>query len=186
MKGEMDMQAPLKKKSDMKLFILYLMDKIGYPLDFSSLNDICSVDGIISGFDFAECFSELLDAENICEVKQPEGDAYVLSERGQKIVEALSDMLIPSLRENALKSAMKLLSFRKSGQRITQAVETDPKDGTKRLICSVINNDGVRFSLTLAVDSQSVLDKMQYNFNRRPEEMYKAIYALMAGDADFI
>ncbi len=170
----------------MKLFILYLMDKIGYPLDFSTLNDIVSVDGIVSGFDFAECFSELLDAENIKELKLSGGDCYSLSERGKNIVEALSDSLIPSLRENAVKSAMKLLSFRRSGQRISQTVETDPKNGTKRLVCTVVNNDGVRFSLTLAVDSQSILDKMQYNFNRRPEEIYKAIYALLAGDVSYI
>ena len=180
------MQAPLKKKSDMKLFILYLMDKIGYPLDFSTLNDIVSVGGIVSGFDFAECFSELLDAENIREVKLESGDCYSLSERGKNIVEALSDSLIPSLRENAVKSAMKLLSFRRSGQRISQTVETDPKNGTKRLVCTVVNNDGVQFELKLAVDSQSILDKMQYNFNRRPEEIYKAIYALLAGDVSYI
>ena len=48
------MQAPLKEKNDIKIFILYLMRNIGYPLDFSNINDIVVQDGIVNYFDFAE------------------------------------------------------------------------------------------------------------------------------------
>lgn len=180
------MQAPLTKKTDRKLFILYLMYKIGYPLDFSTINDITCIDGIISGFDFAECFSELLNAGNVTEVRSEKGDLYKLSERGVNIVEALYNSLIPSLREQALKSAMKLLSFRNTGRITTQRVETDSENGQRRLILTVEDDNGIQFALTLAVDEVGVMDKMQNNFNKRPEEIYRAIYGLLAGDAGFL
>ena len=41
------MQAPLKEKNDIKIFILYLMRNIGYPLDFSNINDDGYYNGII-------------------------------------------------------------------------------------------------------------------------------------------
>ena len=180
------MQAPLRKKTDMKLFILYLMRKIDYPMDFTTLNDISSVDGIISSFDFADCFAELLGAGNIESVKTEEGELFRITDRGCNVVDELYDMLIPSLRESALKSAMHLISFKKSGYRVSQNVENDPKNGKRRLTVAVEDNDGIRFSLTLDVESQRTLDKMQINFERRPEQIYKSIYSILAGNAEFL
>lgn len=180
------MQAPLIKKTEKKLFILYLMSKIGYPMDFTTLNDITSVDGIVSSFDFAECFAELLGAGNIESKIIDNREVFCLTERGHNIVNELYDMLIPSLRENAVKSAMRLISFRKIGYRVSQKVDTDDKTGKQRLTVSISDNDGVRFSLTLDVESERILQKMQSNFQNKPEQIYKSIYALLAGDADFL
>ena len=56
------MQAQLKDKNDIKIFILYLMRHVGRPLDFVSINDIVVQDGYVGYFDFVECFAELLEA----------------------------------------------------------------------------------------------------------------------------
>ena len=64
------MQGPLKDKNDIKIFILYLLRNIGYPLDFDNINDIVVQDGIVGYFDFADCFAELLDTGNIAEEKE--------------------------------------------------------------------------------------------------------------------
>ena len=49
------MQAALKDKNDIKIFILYLMRNVGYPLEFENLNDIVVQDGVVGYFDFVEC-----------------------------------------------------------------------------------------------------------------------------------
>ena len=55
------MHSQLRDKNDIKIFILYLLRHIGYPLDFVSINDIVVQDGYVGYFDFAECFAEMLD-----------------------------------------------------------------------------------------------------------------------------
>ena len=77
------MQAPLRKKSEMKILILYLMNKIRYPLDFMTLHDIMTLDGLMSSFDFNECFAELLDAGNIEELKDDDEDRYAVTAQGR-------------------------------------------------------------------------------------------------------
>ena len=66
------MQGQLKEKNDIKIFILYLLRNVGYPLDFGNINDIVLQDGVVGYFDFAECFAVLLDAGNVQEIKERE------------------------------------------------------------------------------------------------------------------
>ena len=47
---------------DIKVFILYLMKNVGEPLEFTTVNDIVLQDEFVGYFDFAFCFSDLLDA----------------------------------------------------------------------------------------------------------------------------
>lgn len=43
-----------------KVFILYLLEKIGYPLEYNDLATIVIRDGYVDYFDFVSCFHELL------------------------------------------------------------------------------------------------------------------------------
>ena len=56
------LQAQLKEKIDIKIFILYLMDRMGYPLDYDTITSIIIQDDIVNYFDFAQCFGEVEDA----------------------------------------------------------------------------------------------------------------------------
>ena len=67
------MKSLLTDPNEIKIFILYLLDKIGYPLDYPSIGAIMMQDGVVSFFDFAECFFALVEAGHIREV-YPDGD----------------------------------------------------------------------------------------------------------------
>ena len=45
------MQAPLKEKNDIKIFILYLLKNLNYPLDFNTISDIVVQDEFVNYFD---------------------------------------------------------------------------------------------------------------------------------------
>ena len=67
------MRSLLTDPDEIKIFILYLLDKIGYPLDYPSIGAIMMQDGVINFFDFAECFFALVEAGHIREI-YPDGD----------------------------------------------------------------------------------------------------------------
>lgn len=68
------MRSLLTNADEIKIFILYLLDKIGYPLDYPSIGAIVMQDSVVSFFDFAECFFALVEAGLIREI-YPDGDA---------------------------------------------------------------------------------------------------------------
>ncbi|MBR6918550.1 MAG: DUF4364 family protein [Clostridia bacterium] len=67
------MRSLLTDPGEIKIFILYLLDKIGYPLDYPSIGAIMMQDNVVNFFDFAECFFALVEAGHI-KVIYPDGD----------------------------------------------------------------------------------------------------------------
>ena len=97
------MQAALKDKNDIKIFILYLMRNVGYPLEFENLNDIVIQDGVVGYFDFVECFGELLDTGNVREIKGENGDLYEITEQGKHVSDSLEGICSDLYAIRALK-----------------------------------------------------------------------------------
>ena len=196
------MQAPLKDKNDIKIFILYLLKNLQYPLDFNTISDIVVQDEFVNYFDFAECFAELLDLGTIAQIRvgdelvseatigkngRPEKkcELYTITENGINVVEQLHSNLLNYIKEKSLKSALRMLSFKSRGSDVkcSQTVRDDGKFG---LHCEIIENHVSILSVDLAVDSKQQLDKMMYNFNERPEVVYRGVVALLTGDINYL
>ena len=64
------MSSPIGSKRNVKIFVLYLMENIDYPLDFTTLNDIVMQTDYVMYLDFAEGFHEMLDAGLIFEFEE--------------------------------------------------------------------------------------------------------------------
>ncbi len=63
-----------------KVFILYLLEKVGYPLEYNDLATIVIRDGYVDYFDFVTYFHELLDAGHIRRINSEE---YATEESGK-------------------------------------------------------------------------------------------------------
>lgn len=59
------MKMTLKNPDEIKIFILFLLDRVGYPLSYSELGTIVIRDGIIDYFAYFEYFCELVEAGHI-------------------------------------------------------------------------------------------------------------------------
>ena len=180
------MQAPLRKKSEMKILILYLMDRVHYPLDYMTLHDIMTIDALMSSFDFNECFAELLEAGNIAELKDDAGDdKYEVTEQGSRVTEALKDSLIYSIRDKVYKTALSYINFQLSGRRTECTVTTDDK---KRPVinCAVSDDSGTLMSISAVLESDEQAKKMKENWDSRPEAIYRSVLSMISGEVDYI
>ncbi len=179
------MQSVLKEKNDIKIFILYLMRNIGYALDFENINDIVVQDGFVNYFDFAECFAELLETGNIAEEKWPSGNMYKITEQGIHVADTLQSNLLGMLREKSLKSALRLLSFKKRGSDISFETQDLP-NGRVKVTCCIIEGGEEIMRTTVTADSTVQLEKMRYNFYDKPETVYRGMLALLSGDVNYL
>lgn len=185
------MQAPLKDKNDIKIFILYLLKNLNYPLDFNTIGDIVVQDEFVNYFDFAECFAELLDCGNIEKLPADKGadgehkELYRITQNGITIAEQLQSALLNMIKEKSLKSAMRLLSFKSRGSDVSCSY-TEREDGRFDLHCEVSEKDNKILELGLIIESKYQLDKMLYNFNERPEVVYRGIISLLTGDINYL
>lgn len=196
------MQAPLRDKNDIKIFILYLLKNLKYPLDFNTISDIVVQDEFVNYFDFAECFAELLDSGTIEQIRvgdvveteavigsngRPEkkSELYRITENGIDVVEQLHSNLLNMIKDKSLKSAMRLLSFKSRGSEV-KCDGIPREDGRWELSCGVIENHSTLMEIRMVVDSKQQLDRMMTNFGERPEVIYRGMVSLLTGDINYL
>lgn len=184
-RGGIVMQNQLKDKNDIKIFILYLLRHIGYPLDFVSINDIVVQDGFVGYFDFVECFAELLETGNIEELIDGDNEMYLITEQGISVADTLDSRLITLIKERSLKSAVRLLSFKERGAKLKFDFDTLP-NGRFVAKCAISEHDEDIMSVSLNLESSLQLEKIRRNFYDKPEVVYRGILAVLTGEVNYL
>lgn len=179
------MQSILKDKNDIKIFILYLMRHVGYPLEFPDINDIVIQDGVVGYFDFAECFAELLDTGNLAEEKVEGIDLYYITERGIQVTDTLDSSLMNTIREKSLKNALRLLSFKKRGADL-KCIGEELDNSHYRITCIIWEHKEEILRLSVVLDNRTQFERMKINFYDKPEIVYRGILALLSGEVNYL
>lgn len=185
-----------------KVFILYLLEKVGYSIDYNDLATIVIRDGYVDYFDFVTYFHELLEAGHIKRApkegdeKKSENrvgddipvdrDSFTVTDSGRMIAKGLADdLLLAAVREKSYISAMRHLSLEKRGAVINYDIET-AGDGGYIFHCSIKDCDGLAFNLALRADSYMQVSRMRMNFEDKPDVVYRGIVALVTGNVNYL
>ena len=181
------MASLVGSKRNVKIFVLYLMQNINYPLDYITLNDIIMQNDYVMYLDFAESFHEMLDAGLIEESgKNDSGDAlYVVSEKGRIVATELHSEILSSILDKSLECALRYLDFKKRNIKISSKVQRRD-DGRFDVICIIKEKDTVIMQNTVVVDTENRAKRMEDNFRDHPEIVYKGVFALLSGNINFI
>ena len=188
MKHGRNIMETMNDKNEIKIFILYLMERIGYPLSLNDVSSILYQENLVSYFDCGDCFTELMDANHIVDSgeKDAAGDiAYIVSPTGIKIATELNDKISPWIKEVSYRSAIRNLSFVKRGAK-TKCYKTNLGDGKFSVHCEILEQGRTIYDVTLDVDSEKEADKILFNFERKPEIVFRGSLALLSGDRNYI
>lgn len=175
----------LVEKDDIKIFILYVLGKVGYPIDRETLHSICVLDGFITSFDFIECFDELVSSENLVKTETDGTEKFSLSDKGRHVADTLNGKLLNSVRETAVKSALRFLDFGKRGTEIESRAFEKPH-GKYEFTCSLREGDESLLEMNVTLDSYKQLEKVKHNFDNNAEYIYRGILSILSGDADYL
>jgi hypothetical protein len=180
------MALRLTEKSDIKIFILYLLAQLERPLDYVSLHDICVQDEFVNQFDFTEEFYELLDMKALEEKNGENGEKLVyLTHKGRETAETMKDRILPEILDHAVRSALQLLSFKAQGLSARSSIE-DVGGGKYLLTCSIGGHDGNHMETKLMLESLRQAERMRINFDERSEFIYRGIMALLSGNMNYL
>ncbi len=181
------MRSQIGSMNNVKIFVLYLMRNINYPLDFVTLNEIVMQTDYIMYLDFAVAFHEMLDGGLIAEEsKNEQGEAlYSVTDRGRIVAEQLKSDILPSILEQSLGAALRYLDFKRRHIKISSDAKLLP-DRTVDLTLTVTEAGKTILSITVNVDSEARAERIRENFRSRPEAIYRGTLALLAGKMDYL
>lgn len=174
----------LENKIDVKIFILYLLKNVGEPLEFTTINDMVLQDEFVGYFDFALCFSELLEKGQISEYGEDKDKLYSISESGMETLESYESSLLPIIKERALRSALRLIAYTRNGSRISSTI-TEENNGYL-LSCKIVDKEKTLFSVELHLSDRAYAEKLKANFEDRAEIIFRGSLSLLSGDVNFI
>lgn len=210
------MKSILTDPNEIKIFILYLLDKIGYPLDYPSIGAIMMQDNVINFFDFAQCFFALVEAGHIREI-YPDGDGPKADDAPENPDVPPFDKLPEPPRDEDDAQPRKLYEVTETGHRVAVGLgdsimgsvrkrsyasallhlslkkrgakieATSEPDGEGYLVsCKINDKTGCVLDLKLRADSRFQADRMTAHFEERPEVVFRGLVALLSGDVDFL
>ena len=181
------MGARITAKRNVKIFILYLMQNINYPLDYVTLNDIVMQNDYVMYLDFAESFHEMLDAGLIVEeCKSEAGDPmYIVTDKGMIVATELKSEILTSLLDKSLECALRYLNFKKRDIKVSARVE-EREDGRYNVVCIIKEKNQPIMENSVVVDTLNRAKRMEDNFRDHPEVVYKGVMALLSGNINFI
>jgi len=174
-----------RDKQSVKIYVLYLMDKINYPLPYCTINDIIMQNEFVGYFDFAECFAEMID-DSLVLCEQLDGvECYYVSDRGRTVAEELSGNLLPSVLDDSLANAWRLIDFTKRGIKCHAEINR-AQDGRYLLRCEMTERGKELISLTVAEESEERALRMKNTFGSRPDVICRGVLALLTGEPKFL
>ena len=180
------MALRLTEKSDIKIFILYLLTQLERPLDYITLHDICVQDEFVNQFDFVEEFYELLDMKALEMKAEENGEERVhLTRKGRETAETMKDRILPEILDHAVRSALQLISFKSRGLAARSSIE-DIGGGKYMLTCKIGGADGDHMETKLVLESLRQAERMRINFDERSEFIYRGIMALLSGNMNYL
>ena len=181
------MASPIGSMNNVKIFVLYLMHNVGYPLDFVTVNDIVMQTDYIMYLDFAVAFHEMLDGGLICENGTNENGEplYSVTHKGMIVAEQLRCDLLPSILDKSLTCALRYLDLKR--RRVTVDCTSQKLcDQTFDVTFYLKEKDKIIMQTTINVDSEYRSRQMREAFRDRPDVIYRGMIALFTGKVDYL
>ncbi len=174
----------LKTVTEIKVFMLFLLDEIAYPIDHASFIDILSeATGDISlGYD--ETLRELAASGHINFDEVGGESYYMISDMGKTVAKELYDTLDKDFLESSLRIAKKHLSFASSGVEVNARIE-ETENKRFSVTMTARNRESELLNLTLTVNSRMEAERIRSNFIAYPEKIYRGVLYSTTGFAEY-
>lgn len=170
----------LKTLTDIKVYMLYLLDHISYPVDHSTLIEIISESTGEISFEYDDALQALADSKHI-NFDEVDGEKYyMISELGKMVSAELYDSLDKSFLEKSARIAGKYISFKGSGVKISTSIsEREDRRFVVNLVAS--DSEGEIMNMSLTVKSRMEAERIAANYEARPEKIYRGFLVSATG-----
>ncbi len=170
----------LKTLTDIKVYMLYLLDHIAYPVDHSTLIEIVSESTSEISLDYDDALRQLVDSKHIIFDEVDGEKYYMISKLGKMVSAELYDTLDKALLEKSLRTAGKYISFASSGVKVSSAIK-EREDRRFVVTLTASDAEGELMNMSLTVKSRAEAERIVANYEARPEKIYRGFLVSATG-----
>ena len=171
--------------ADLKIFLLFLLDNIRYPIDRTTVMSIIEENIEDISLDYEQCLVELADSGHILFDQIGNEQYYMISDKGRAVAAELYDNLDERFREKSLRSAIKHISLSKSGASIKAYVE-ETESHRFRVTLEAYDRYGDLMKTSLTLNSMAEAEQIRKNFEAKPDGVYRGILFSATGRIEYL
>ncbi len=164
----------IRDKTEIKILILYILNRLPRPVDMPTLAELALCDDGVNYFDFAEALSELVETQNVALID----GKYLITPRGMSNGSEIETTLPYTVRLAVDKSTQKLSRVLKRSAMI-EAVHTVKDDGSCVVALSLSDWIGIIMKLEILTGSREQALSMEKKFRSSAEELYIKIAGVL-------
>ena len=168
----------IHSKEDIKFLVLFAMELLPFPVDFSTVVDLTTwCDEGFGYFELSEAFYEMLPTGHI-EESRPDGEpVYAITEKGRETVRVFEKNIPFPVREAAQRSAIRVVrQIRRDAAIRTAVTERADNDLTVRLEMDQV------FAIDMCVVSRAQASMLERTFKANAETIYQALLSALTAN----
>ena len=175
----------LRTTTDLKVFLLFLLDNIRSPIDEEMLLYIVEENTDDITLDYTACLIELVDSGHLYFDELDKVKYYMISEKGRMVASELYDTLDKEFREKSLRSAIRHMSLSNKGTRVFAKIE-ETEEHRFRVTMQAYDAQGEIMSVSLVVPSRQEAELIKKNFEAKPDGVYRGVFFASTGRIEYV
>jgi hypothetical protein len=168
-------QEPL----ELKLLILYILDRLSEPVDLSTLTDLVLCDEGVDYFQFSQALTELQNTEHVL----MKDHLYRITDKGHTNSVVCENELPYSVRAKCDQNVART-NARLCRNRQVQASVTPREDGSLTVHLSLHDEAGSVLDMDVLALSKKNAVTLKNNFQAHAEQIYNAVLTALLADYD--
>ncbi len=165
-------QGFIRSDRDVKLLILYALSLLPVAVAEKDLLEVVMVDDGFGYFEFASAFRDLQKNMHIARVGGEKEDSFILTPRGQQVVDAMEPQIAMSVRYKANEAA-KTLVARLRREESVKTYHVAKPDGTYTAKFRIVDSNQTMLSIDLDLVNEDQCVKAEKKFRAKAEQIYK-------------
>lgn len=175
----------LRSKYEIKTLICYLYYSVKENMSRDLVIEAIREDELANFFEVSAAFDELVSDKSLVEADSVDGEqTYTLSENGRMIAMQLDSTVAYSVKDKALKCAIKLLADKKTARE--NFVDIEKTENGFNVKCTVSGGNVDLLSFTLYAPDIDQAEIIKKSFLSYPSTVYKSMLALMTKDRESV
>ena len=165
---------------DVKILILFVTARSGYPLNSQEVYELCYQDDCVSYFDICTALPEMVKSGHL---KELEGERYEITEKGRETAGLTEDSIAFTVKQRAENAVAKFnRQMRRSSFVRTQVLPRESGDFS--VMMSLDDEMGNLMTLELAAPDQRQAVRLSRLFERKAEIIYNLTMAELLDEED--
>ena len=167
---------------DVKVLILFVMARVGYPVNVQQIYELCFQDDCLSYFDVCTAVPEMEESGHL---KKTEDDCYAITDKGRETAKLVEDSIAFSVRQKAENAVDRFnRKVRRSSFVRTKVTERDSGDFS--VVMSLDDEMGNLMTLELLAPNQRQANRLSRLMEKKAEAVYNLTMTELLDEEDEI